>query len=631
MRLYEGTTPQFIDDCVHNQIAQKLQEAFFHYYRYKPSPSEVQSWRNSLQSVSQVFQYADLTDHGVVLEYQLPTTSKRLDCMITGKDEDNRDNAVIIELKQWDNCSDCDSENEVLTWVGGGQREVLHPSVQVGQYKMYLADGHTAFHEGQNPIALHACAYLHNYSFHQNDVLLMDKFQDQVNRHPVFSADDVDDFYKYLRTPLMKGQGKDVLRRFLDGQYRPSKKLMQHVSDVIKGKKEYVLLDEQLIAYDRVVAATRQGFHKADTTAIIVKGGPGTGKSVIALNLMADLMAENYNAHYATGSRAFTQTLQSIIGRRGAPQFKYFNSYMQAERKLIDVLICDEAHRIRKTSNNRFTPKIKQTKLEQIDELLDVAKVCVFFIDDDQIVRPDEIGSVDYIRQHTQARNGRIYEYELEAQFRCSGSDAFVNWINNTLGISRTATPIWGADEEFDFKILDTPQTLEMAIRDKAQKGHSARLTAGFCWPWSRHPNSDGTLNEDVVVGDWHRPWNARPEATKLAKGIPKATLWAHDPGGIDQVGCIYTAQGFEFDYVGVIFGSDLTYDLDQQQWVGQKEESHDTVVKRSKDQFIDLIKNSYRVLLSRGMKGCYVCFLDKDTERYFKSRVDMTGQYRAE
>ena len=536
MRLYEGTSRQFIDDCVHNQIAQKLQAAFVRHYRYKPAPSEIQSWRSSLKSVSQVFQHADLTDHGVVLEYQLPTTSKRLDCLITGRDENNGDNAVIIELKQWDQCAECDGDNEVLTWVGGGQREVLHPSVQVGQYKMYLADGHTAFHEGQNPIALQACAYLHNYSFHRNDVLLMDKFQESLKQHPLFSADDVDDFYDYLRTALVKGNGQDVLRRFLDGRYRPSKKLMQHVSEVIKGNPEYVLLDEQLIAYDRVFAAARTGFHKSDTTAIIVKGGPGTGKSVIALNLMGDLMAENYNTHYATGSRAFTQTLQTIIGRRGAQQFKYFNSYMQAEGKLVDVLICDEAHRIRITSNDRYTPKTQQTNLAQIEELLDVAKVCVFFIDDDQVVRPDEIGSVDYIRRHTQARNGRIYEYELEAQFRCSGSDAFVNWINNTLGISRTATPIWGVDEEFDFRILDTPESLETAIREKADQGHSARLTAGFCWPWSKTPNPDGTLNEDVVIGGWRRAWNARPEATRLAKGIPKATLWAHDPGGIDQV-----------------------------------------------------------------------------------------------
>jgi hypothetical protein len=248
--------------------------------------------------------------------------------------------------------------------------------------------------------------------------------------------------------------------------------------------------------------------------------------------------------------------------------------------------------------------------------------VCVFLIDDVQVVRPDEIGSVEYIRQHAQAMNCNVFEYELEAQFRCSGSDAFVNWIDNTLSIRRTANVLWEGNESFDFKIFDSPQFLEEAIRKKATDGNTARMTAGFCWEWSK-PRPDGTLVEDVVIGAYQRPWNARPEAARLAKGIPKASLWAHLPGGIDQVGCIYTAQGFEFDYVGVIFGKDLLYRFDRQDWVGDREKSYDTVVKRSGGKFAELVKNTYRVLLSRGMKGCYVHFMDKETEHFIRSRME--------
>jgi hypothetical protein len=316
-------------------------------------------------------------------------------------------------------------------------------------------------------------------------------------------------------------------------------------------------------------------------------------------------------------------TLRKIIGTRGSVQFKYFNSYMQAEKNAVDVLICDEAHRLRRVSASRYTPKTERTDKPQIKELIDSSKVSVFFIDDVQVVRPDEIGSVEYIKKHAKANDCAIHEYELEAQFRCSGSDAFVNWVNNTLGIRRTANAIWTGDEDFDFRIYDTLESLETAIRNKDKKGHKARMTAGFCWEWSKKPKSDGTLHEDVIIDGFRRPWNARPEATKLAKGIPKATLWAHDPNGINQIGCIYTAQGFEFDYVGVIFGNDLVYDLDEQKWIGKPENSGDPVVRRSKDQFIDLVKNTYRVLLSRGLKGCYVYFMDKDTERFFKSRIE--------
>ena len=127
MRLYAGTSSQFITDTIQNQIADKLKNAFFSYYRYNPSPGEITSWRNSLRAVSQVMQYADLTDHGILLEYQLPLSSRRLDCMITGRDNNLYDNAVIIELKQWENCEEADGDNEVVTWLGGAKRELLHP------------------------------------------------------------------------------------------------------------------------------------------------------------------------------------------------------------------------------------------------------------------------------------------------------------------------------------------------------------------------------------------------------------------------------------------------------------------------------------------------------------------------
>lgn len=624
MRLYSGTSRQFITDTIQNQIAGKLENAFFANFRFKPSPNEVNSWRNSLRAVSQVFQNAGLMDHGIILEYQLPLTSRRLDCLITGRDPQHQDKAVIIELKQWDHCGEADGANEVITWLGLAEREVLHPAVQVGQYKMYLMDNHTAFYEGQPPIILDACTYLHNYSFTPDDALLSPKFSNILTQCPVFSQDDVDNLCGYLTARLQLGQGTEVLRRIEEGNYRPSKKLMDHVGNIIKGKPEYVLLDEQLVAYDRVISCARRGFHDKRKRVIIIKGGPGTGKSVIAINLMADLLLAGYNSHYATGSRAFTMTLRKIIGSRGEELFKYFNTYMHAERDVVDVLICDEAHRIREKSESRYTPKADRTGLPQIQELISASKVSVFFIDEDQVVRPSEIGSVEHIKSFADKNSCDIYEYELEAQFRCSGSDAFVNWVNNTLGIRRTANAIWTGDEQFDFRIYDSLEKLENAIIEKSLQGFKARMTAGFCWEWSKKPRSDGTLHEDVVVGNYRRPWNARPEATRLAKGIPKATLWAHEPEGINQVGCIYTAQGFEFDYVGVIFGKDLVYDLDNQHWEGRPENSGDPIVKRSKGKFIDLVKNTYRVLLSRGLKGCYVHFLDKDTERFFKSRMEV-------
>jgi len=625
MRLYSGTTKSLIEDSTYNRIATKLKDAFFLEFRYQPPVSEVNSWNNSLRAISQVFQTASLLDHGVLLELQLPLTSKRLDCLVTGYDSKKAPNAVIIELKQWSGCKGASGKNEVATFVGGGVRDVLHPSVQVGQYMTYLTDCHTAF-QGEDGISAHACSYLHNYSPTEDDPLFLPQFAEQIRRSPVFTADHVPHLTAFLDERIHGPDGGEVSAKVEQSKYRPSKKLLDHVAKLIKGKPEYVLLDEQLVVYDKVVEAAKDGVKGRKKVAIIVLGGPGTGKSVIAMNLLGDLSGMGLNAHYVTGSRAFTSTIREIVGTRGAAQVRYFNSYMGADANVIDVMIADEAHRIRETSNNRFTPKVKQSKLSQIHELLKASRTSVFFIDDNQIVRPGEIGSTGYIKAEAGKLHCEVCEFELEAQFRCAGSDAFVSWVNNTLGIQRTPHVMWNQADEFDFRIMPTPQALEDAIRKKVEEKSTARLAAGFCWPWS-NPRSNGTLVDDVVIGDYVRPWNAKSNSGSLAPGIPKESLWAYDSGGVNQIGCVYTAQGFEFDYVGVIFGADLVYEPEAADWKGDKTKSFDTVVKRSGDRFTQLVRNTYRVLLTRGMKGCYVHFMDKNTENLFRSRVEHTGK----
>ena len=622
MQLYSGSSTQFIEDSVQNRVAGKLKAAFFDYYRYQPSDNEVRSWHNSLNRMKDVLQRADLMDHGVMLEYQLPLTSKRLDCMITGKDGERSDNAVIVELKQWDRCEPAEGENEVVTWVGGANRCVLHPSVQVGQYAMYIRDNHTAFHEEGQPVKLGSCSYLHNCRILDGDPLKAPKFREAVLENPMFSVDDIDPLCGFLTKRLERGDGMPVLSRIQNSKFRASKKLLQHVSAIIEAQPVYTLLDEQLVVYDEVFAAARKG-SKTGKTVLLVRGGPGTGKSVIAINLMADLSKEGFNCHYATGSRAFTTTLRKIVGARAGQQFKYFNSYATAQPNEIDVLVLDESHRIRASSVSRYTPRDARTGLPQIEEIINAANVSVFFIDDLQGIKPAEVGSSELIRSTAQRLGCEIKEYELEAQFRCSGSDAFVNWIDNTLGLRKTANILWKANSSFDFKLFDSPQELENAIRTKVADGHSARMTAGYCWPWTKDPKADGALVDDVIIENYRRPWNARPEATHLAHGIPKATLWAHEPGGIDQVGCIYTAQGFEFDYVGVIFGKDLIYDPRKAAWTGIPEESKDNDINGRREKFMDLVQKTYRVLLSRGMKGCYVHFMDENTKNFFMSRIE--------
>lgn len=618
MQLYVGTSEQFVLDTTRNQIADRLTQAHFDFYGRRPSPQEVRSWQESLSRMALVVA-PTLRDCGVLVEYQLPSASKRIDVLLTGRDREAAQRAVIVELKQWERCEPADGEY-VVTWVAGGHRDVLHPSVQSDRYREYLVDSHTAFYEAPS-VRLDACAYLHNYAYAPQDPLLAEKYAPVVHRTPLFTKDDVPRLQEFLIDRLERGEGSEILNRVMSSTYRPSRKLMEHVAGVIRGNSEYTLLDEQLVVYDKVLTILRTGVHNRRKQVVIVRGGPGTGKSVVALNLMADLLVQGHSTHYVTGSKAFTETLRQVVGSRGGSLFRYFNSYVDADPGAIDVLVMDEAHRIRATSNNRFTKAAKRSTGPQIDELLAAGKVAVFFIDDLQVVRPDEVGSVDLIRAHGAAAGADVHEFVLDVQFRCGGSDGFLQWVDNTLGIRRTANVLWEKDEAFDFRIVATPEELDALIRQRAAEGRSARLVGGYCWPWSE-PRPDGSLVDDIEIGAFRRPWNAQPDAGRLAKGIPKSYLWAHSPGGMDQVGCVYTAQGFEFDYVGVVWGRDLVWDPAKADWVGNPSTSHDTVVKRSKGDFVRLVKNVYRVLLSRGLRGCYVWFEDEGTRNFVRSRM---------
>jgi DUF2075 family protein len=623
VHLYQGSTRRFIGDATQARLATLLSERFFDEFRYQPPKSEVNAWQNSLGALARVLQVGDLTDQGILVELKLPLSSKRLDVMLTGAHPERGDSAVIIELKQWTEIGRSNIPECVTVEFGGGRlKDHLHPSKQVQQYERYLLDTHPAFTDGG--VSLASCAWLHNAQRSQLPALDDAPFRELLANHPSYTGDQLTAFEDFL-TRHVPGPDEDgeVLEKVASTAFRPHKRLLEHVSKVIRSQPAYVLLDEQLVAYNAIVDGVRAAADNKHEAVFIVEGGPGTGKSVIAVNLIAELAAKGMQTLHLTGSKAFTENLRKQVGSRAGALFKYFRDTVGVQDRL-DVVVLDEAHRIRTISTNRFTPATKRTGKAQIDDILDAARSAVFFIDDLQVVRPGEVGSTAMIREAAGRRGIEVREFRLEAQFRANGSDAFIQWLDNTLELERTPHVLWPSDDDFDFRIVGSVQELEGLIRAKAADGATARLVAGFCWPWS-DPDETGQLVPDVHVLDWSMPWNAKAEARRLAPGIPKSDYWANDPGGIEQVGCVYTAQGFEFDYVGVIVGPDLVYRPMEGGWLGQPDQSFDRVVRRgvTREAFMQYVKSTYRVLLTRGLRGCYVYFVDAPTRDYFLSRMD--------
>ncbi|ACU03151.1 DUF2075 domain-containing protein [Pedobacter heparinus] len=629
MRLYAGSSTEFIALCNNNKIADLLEEAYLAEFLCTPSKSEITSWKSSLCHLAELLDRAGLKDLGIMLEYKLPLSGKRVDAILCGTDHAQNKQAILIELKQWEECRLTDYDSDyVVTWIGGKNRSVLHPSVQVGNYMYYLWNNSEVFYRSDRPVKLSACSYLHNYSLLDDDVILDKRFENAIRKFPLFTADEAAAFIDFIAERVGSGKGMEVLAEIEESELKPSQKILDKVSTAIrqklkgeltlfgrcKSKKDYILLDEQLVVYDLVMSLALKDIKGKH--AVVVRGGAGTGKSVIGLQLLADLTASRLNAQYATGSNAFTETLREILGQGSSSILKYFMSYTTAAPQSVDVLLMDEAHRIREKTAG-FS---KRTDLLQIQELLNAAKVCVFFVDDYQVVRREEIGTSGFIIEQAEAAGFKVYEFDLKANFRNGGSERYSHWIDHMLQIRETAHTEWVDETNFKFEIVDAPETLERIIQEKAMEGSTARITAGFCWDWTKRLDKDGQLVKDIRIGSYHRPWNAYNNLEGLQKEIPKAKFWAYQRGGIDQIGCIFTAQGFEFDYTGVIFGKDIRYNPTTGQLEGFEEFSYDYQVRGT--HFLRLIKNTYRVLLGRGMKGCYVYFMDKETESYFRSRV---------
>jgi hypothetical protein len=628
MHLYRGTTQQFIGDATQARLAYLLADRFFDEFRYKPPQSEVHAWQNSLGAMAGVLQHADLTDQGILVELKLPLSSKRLDVMVTGSNPSTkRDHAVVVELKQWTDVGRSNITDCVAIDFGGRPRVHLHPSAQVRQYQRYLQDTHPAFY-GDDGIDLDACAYLHNAKHDAGSPIYDTAFATLLATNPAFAGSQRDAFATFLDQRVAgPDEEGEILERVAATSFKPHKRLLDHVARVIRNEPTFVLLDEQLVAYNAILDAVGHAGQNRQEAVFLIEGGPGTGKSVIALNLVAELAERGLSTLHLTGSKAFTENLRRIVGGRAGALFKYFRDTATVTDRL-DVAILDEAHRIRTISTNRFTPAKARTGKAQIDDVLDASRTTVFFIDDLQVVRPGEVGSTDLIRESAAKRGIEVRDFKLEAQFRSNGSDSFIQWVDNTLELNRTPQVLWSMDDEFDFRIVGNVRELERMVRLRAVEGSTARLVAGFCWPWS-DPDDAGHLQPDVRVGEWSMPWNAKDGVGRLGPGIPKSDFWASDPGGIEQVGCVYTAQGFEFDYVGVIVGPDLVYRPMDGGWVGQPEQSHDRVVRRgvSSAAFTRYVKSTYRVLLTRGLRGCYVFFMDPPTRDFVLSRTERAAR----
>ncbi|SNX97696.1 hypothetical protein SAMN06893097_10861 [Geodermatophilus sabuli] len=586
------------------------------------SPSELRSWDASLTALAADLMQAGLDGVEVLVEYQLPLSSKRVDVVLAGEHpRRGTPSYVVIELKQWTQASLYEGEPELVIQPSYGPRPVLHPVAQVRGYVEYLMDFLGILH-GTSDV-LTGVAYLHNAT-DSRVAPLRDYPEDDYSRF--FTGEDRGDFLEFLRSRLSPVNAPIHADRLLRSSVAPSKQLLAVAAEELRTREQFVLLDEQRVAFNLVLHEVEKAQHGDHKSVVVITGGPGSGKSVIALSLMGELGRRGVRVVHATGSRSFTHTLRKIAGHR-APRtralFRYFNQFMDADRNGLDVLIADEAHRIRDTSVDRYTRAALRTNpRRQVDELIDAARVPVFLLDQNQVVRPGEMGTVEDIEKHAREKGLDVHQIDLNAQYRSGGSAEYVEWVERLLELVPGGPVPWEGDERFEVRTASSPSTMEQALAEKLTAQQNARIAAGYCWTWS-DPRPDGSLVPDVRIGDWSRPWNLKGD--RSVGGAPPASLWASDERGFGQVGCVYTAQGFEYEWNGVLLGPDLVWRRGR--WVAVRSANRDPdfrSTKRVSDTEFDLlVRNVYKVLLTRGLRGVYLHSTDSETQQFLERLVN--------
>jgi len=615
--VYDATKVDFRNDVKNNRIETKIHEAFQRNLGHRTSKSEIASWQNSMMYMSNILDDNEIPDNaGISIEYMLPRSSKRIDFIITGKNKDKRNSMIIVELKQWQEVQKTDQPGVVKSFVGGNIRELAHPSYQAWSYAAYLEDFNDAV--VKENINIKACAYLHNCvsSIDVKDAI----YESDIEKAPVFTRDDSLLLLDFIKSHVRYGDEDGLMYKIDNGSIKPTKKLADSFASMLKGKQEFIMIDDQKVVFEKAIKLAISSNAK-NKNVLIVHGGPGTGKSVVAINLLVKLIEKQMNTQYVSKNSAprevFSTKLTGVMSQsRYKSLFVGSGSFNSTGKNVFDALIIDEAHRL-----NEKSGLYSNLGENQIKEIINSSKFSMFFLDEDQRVALSDIGSREEILHWAKKENASVTELELSSQFRCNGSDGYLGWLDNYLQIKETAnTDI--SELDYEVKIFECAKEMHNSIVAHNKNGNISRTVAGYCWDWI----SANDINKyDIELGSLKMRWNLKSHGSK----------WIIHPDSISEAGCIHTCQGLEVDYIGVIIGPDLVVRDGRVVTNGHARPGRDKTIKGFRSLYkknpldasskVDtIIKNTYKTLMTRGMKGCYIYCSDKETTEYFKRILEL-------
>jgi DUF2075 family protein len=623
MIIYKSTAADFRNVCFTRSIGAVIEESFKQATRRNVGQPEINAWGSSLQHVAIALNDKSIPDDaGVAVEYTIPQSSKRMDFIISGYGEDQKPALIIMELKQWSASSATHKDGILLARRGGtmGETEGTHPSYQAWSYAALLKGFNQAVYSSE--MELRPCAYLHNHP--PNGAIDSPFYKDHIDLAPLFLRGDTERerLRRFIAQHVKYGDSGKVIEQVEGGRIRPSKALADSLRRMLTGNQEFILIDDQKVVFESVCCAASSS-SETRKKVIIIEGGPGTGKSVIAINLLVELTRRGLITKYISKNAAPRAVYQSNLTgtlRRNeiSNLFSGSGAFIDTEPNTFHALIVDEAHRL-----NEKSGLFGNLGENQIKELISAAKCTVFFIDESQRITLADIGRVAEIRKWAADQGASVSTYKLASQFRCNGSDGYIAWLDNLLEIRESANETLDTIS-YDFQVFDSPTELHELIKERNLSNNRARVVAGYCWDWA---SKTSPLAFDIVLeeGRYQRRWNLTQDGS----------LWIIGPNSVEEVGCIHTCQGLEVEYIGVIIGPDLIVrngkvqtdyrkrtKVDQRKSLPGIKKMFRAAPAQALAAADEIIKNTYRTLMTRGMKGCYAYSSDSETREFFADRL---------
>lgn len=631
MIIYAETRRGFLEDVDLNRLERRLVDGFQRQTGSVPADRSV--WADEYARFAGALRRARIDDDmQVAIEYHVPAAGRsRIDVLLAGNDGE-RDNGIVVELKAWSEADVSDVPELVWSPYGGG-RLAEHPCVQARKYKGMILRFNADIRD--KGVGIHSAAYLFNLQRRRPEPLEDPRYRHIVDESRLFLADDADALSRHIEKYVRHRSRHDVLFLLEQGRIVPAPALVERVASMLDGNEEFDLLDTQNEAFQIIRHAIAGVATAAKRQVFIVHGGPGTGKSVIAVRLVAEVLKSKRLGFFVAPNKAFRDTLVEQLARGGREYREDGQALFQSswsfhasdfmKDRLHEVLVVDEAHRLKDEA-------YQYRGASMVEDMVRAARISVFFLDETQRVQWNDSGSEHRIREAARKYDANVHApFTLTAQFRCGGSDGYLNWLDDVLQIRPTGNFDNWADEQYEFRVCDDAATLYRELKAR-NTDNKARLVAGYSWDWPTEGRQRRGHARHVTVDGLSLPWNFSGEN------------WATAADGIEQVGCVHTCQGVEFDWLGVLIGPDLRFengrvvgDPANRARTDSSLKGWKTALREAKDdpaaseavlaKVQAIIKNTYKVLLSRGRKGCFVWCADKGLREYLRDRLQLASR----